>query len=52
MNDIKTQWLKWISEIQAISQSGMVYAHNEFDKERYLRLEEISAEIAAVCSDT
>jgi hypothetical protein len=29
MSDIKTQWLKWVSEIQAISQSGMVYAHNE-----------------------
>lgn len=29
MNDIKTQWLKWVLEIQAISQSGMVYAYNE-----------------------
>ena len=35
------QWLKWISEIQAIAQSGLTYTTNEYDKERYIRLREI-----------
>lgn len=43
-------WLKWTSEIQAIAQSGLTYANNEFDKERYVRLKEIIAELAAHCS--
>ncbi|RUR13499.1 NUDIX hydrolase [Legionella sp. km772] len=44
-------WLKWISEIQAIAQSGLTYSNNEFDKERYFRLKEIIAELAAHCSE-
>lgn len=44
------KWLKWISEIQAIAQSGLTYSNNEFDKERYIRLQEIIAELAAHCS--
>ena len=44
-------WLKWISEIQAIAQSGLTYTSNEFDKERYLRLQDLSAELAAHCTD-
>src|SRR3990167_1400081 len=44
-------WLKWISEIQALAQSGLTYSNNEFDKERYIRLKEIIAELAAHCSD-
>ena len=45
------QWLKWISEIQAIAQSGLTYTTNEYDKERYVRLREIAAELAAQCSN-
>jgi len=44
-------WLRWISEIQAISQSGLAYSSNEYDKERYIRLSEIVAELAAHCSN-
>ena len=45
------KWLKWISEIQAIAQAGLTYTINEFDKERFLRLREIAAELAAEHSD-
>lgn len=41
------QWLKWITEIQALAQSGLAYTDNDFDKERYLRLTELAADIAA-----
>ena len=40
--------LKLISEIQAISQTGLTFTKNEFDIERYERLTEISAELAAL----
>jgi len=46
-NDNK-QLLKLISEIQAISQTGLTFTKNEFDIERYERLTEISAELAAL----
>lgn len=45
------EWLKWVSEIQAIAQNGLAFSHNEFDKERYTRLRDIAAEIAAKCSE-
>lgn len=44
-------WIKWISEIQAIAQSGLTYTENEFDKERYIRLREIAAELATHCAE-
>lgn len=39
------QWLKWAREIQALSQTGLTFAHNEYDVERNQRLAEIAAEI-------
>ena len=44
------QWLMWISEIQALSQSGLTYTSNEFDQERYTKLTLLSAEMAAAAS--
>ncbi|MGL5743280.1 MAG: NUDIX hydrolase [Legionella sp.] len=44
--------LKYITEIQAIAQNGLAYAHNEFDKERYLRLRDIASELTANYSGT
>lgn len=41
------QWLLWISEIQALCRSGLTYTKSEFDKERFLRLIDIAAEITA-----
>lgn len=50
MKNNKSSWLKWVSEIQAIAQNGLTYCGNEFDRERYIRLREIAAEIAALNS--
>lgn len=41
------QWLKWAIEIQSLSQTGLSYANNAYDIERYKRLREISAEMIA-----
>jgi ADP-ribose pyrophosphatase YjhB (NUDIX family) len=39
--------LEWARELQAISQTGKHYAENEYQRERYVRLAEIAAEIAS-----
>ena len=41
------RWLEWAREIQAISQTGLTFTQNEYERERYQRLSEIAAEIAA-----
>lgn len=38
-------WLKWAMEIQSIAQAGLAYTDGMYDRERYERLREISAEI-------
>jgi ADP-ribose pyrophosphatase YjhB (NUDIX family) len=45
------RWFEWAREIQALSQSGLHYSGNEFDRQRYQRLSEISAEMFATGSD-
>jgi ADP-ribose pyrophosphatase YjhB (NUDIX family) len=44
-------WLAWAREIQALAQSGLHYSRNEFDRQRYQRLSEISAEMFAAGTD-
>ncbi len=44
MSDIPL-WLKWAREIQALAQTGLTFAHSEYDVERNRRLAEIAAEI-------
>jgi len=41
------RWLEWAREIYALSQSGLTYSRNEFDLNRYRRLQEIVAEMIA-----
>lgn len=43
--DNKEPWLKWAVELQAIAQAGLFYGKDCFDKERYERIREISAEM-------
>ncbi|OGV34606.1 MAG: NUDIX hydrolase [Legionellales bacterium RIFCSPHIGHO2_12_FULL_35_11] len=50
MDEINKQWLKLIAEIQALAQCGLTFTENKFDKDRYTRLMEISAELAALSS--
>lgn len=39
------RWLVWAREIQALAQTGLTYAENDYQRERYHRLTEIAAEI-------
>lgn len=39
------QWLQWAVELQSLAQAGLTYSKDIFDKERYERIREISAEM-------
>jgi ADP-ribose pyrophosphatase YjhB (NUDIX family) len=39
------KWVDWAQEIFSLSQAGLTYSRNEFDIERYKRLQEIAAEM-------
>lgn len=45
MNPKSPKWIKWAREIFSMTQAGLTYSENEFDKERYKRLQEITAEM-------
>ena len=51
MNTKTAQWLSWAQEIFSLSQSGLTYSGNQYDIERYKRLQEITAEIIEGQSD-
>ena len=41
----ESYWLAWAREIQALGQTGLTYCQTEYDRERYERMLQISAEI-------
>jgi len=45
MNSKHPKWIAWAREIFSLSQAGLTYSQNEFDIERYKRLQEITAEM-------
>ena len=47
MNTNNSKWIGWAREIFSLSQAGLTYSKNEFDLERYRRLQEITAEMIA-----
>lgn len=49
--DQKFGWLEWAKKIQGIAQTGLTYTKDEYDKERYEELRELSKEILATYSD-
>lgn len=47
MDHQTTNWIDWAREIFSLSQAGLTYSKNEFDIDRYKRLQEITAEMIA-----
>lgn len=45
------KWLELAIEIQSLAQSGLAYTNNAYDKERFERLRDISAEMLSMKSD-
>jgi ADP-ribose pyrophosphatase YjhB (NUDIX family) len=46
-----SRWLDWSREIEALAQTGYHYAVDEYQRQRYLRLMEIAAEIVSEYSN-
>jgi ADP-ribose pyrophosphatase YjhB (NUDIX family) len=47
MNHQTSKWIDWAREIFSLSQSGLTYSQNEYDLDRYKRLQAITAEMIA-----
>ena len=39
--------VEWAKELQSLAQAGLFYGHDDFDRERYQRIRDISAEMMA-----
>lgn len=48
---MKTAWIKWVVELQAIAQAGLHYSKDVYDIERFERIREITAEMMSRQSD-
>lgn len=45
------KWLQWAVELQSLAQAGLTYGRDAYDRERYERIREISAEMVSAMSD-
>jgi len=48
--DARPSWLRWAQQIQAIAQTGLTYATDPYDRERYAQLRALAVEMAAQSS--
>ena len=46
-NPTEPRWLLWAREMQALAQTGLAFTHDQYDRERYLRLRALAAQIMA-----
>jgi ADP-ribose pyrophosphatase YjhB (NUDIX family) len=44
---MEPKWLEWAKRLQALSQNGLTYAKDPFDRERYEQIQHIAAEMFA-----
>ncbi len=46
------QWIEWCRRLQAIAQTGLTFAEDPFDVDRYQQLQILAAEMSAAACDT
>ena len=51
MDKSHKQIAEWVTEIQAIAQSGLAYSNNEFDRQRYEALTALASQMMSELSD-
>lgn len=49
--DQNEKWLQWAVQLQSLAQAGLTYGEDVYDRERYERIREISAEIISHMSE-
>jgi ADP-ribose pyrophosphatase YjhB (NUDIX family) len=42
---MKEKWLTWASELQSIAQAGLAFGENQYDRDRYQQIRDLSIEI-------
>lgn len=47
MKEKNEKWLDWAIELQSLAQAGLTYGRDVYDRERYQRIREISAEMVS-----
>ena len=47
LTSLQPDWLMWARKLQALAQTGLTYAQNPYDTERYRQLQNVAAEIFA-----
>lgn len=52
MNDVRPSidtagWMAWARELQALAQTGLHFTRDNYDRARYVRIQELAAEIVA-----
>ena len=45
--DHRPHWLRWAQKVQSIAQTGLTYAEDPYDRERYEQLRELALEMAS-----
>lgn len=45
------KWLEWAVELQSLAQAGLTYGKDVYDRDRYERIRDISAEILSYKTD-
>ena len=45
------KWIQWAIELQSLAQAGLTYGKDVYDRERYTRIRDISAEMMSHISD-
>ena len=48
---MQPKWLDWVQRLQAIAQTGLTFAEDPYDIERYQQIRDLAIEIAAAHSD-
>jgi ADP-ribose pyrophosphatase YjhB (NUDIX family) len=47
-SDRRPAWLRWAQRLQAIAQTGLTYAQDPYDRERYEEVREVAAQMASL----
>jgi len=50
-NNYVPRWLAWAREIQALAQTGLHFASDDYSRDRYRRLMDLAAEITSECAN-
>ena len=45
MVEMNNKWLQWATELQSIAQSGLAFCENDYDRDRYERIRDITVDI-------